>query len=459
MGAFHSDLSPVDGGLTYDMLEKRLAREKRARLAAEKLLEEKGRHLQMANKALEKVAENLEGQRQQLNTILDHTFAAIFLVNESMKVVQSNRAANDMFGLSADDLLDLSVLDLFERSSAVGRLVARFLRKESDEVRLESDAKRLNGEVFPVEFGVTPIDRSDGRRWTVWIVGDITRRRHDEARRIALERDLSQAQKLEALGTLASGVAHEINTPIQYVGDNMRFIRTSLTDIADLLLMYRDKAPGEEIDAKWEAADIDFLLEEIPEAAEQSLSGLGQVAQIVKAIKEFSHPGGDDREAVDLNAAIETTLTVSRNQWKYVADIDLDLADDLPPAPCSPGDINQVLLNMIVNAADAISEVKGATGPGRIGVRTWEKDGWISIQISDTGCGMSPEVMERMFDPFFTTKDVGKGSGQGLAISYNIIRTKHKGEIQCESEVGRGTVFTLRLPVSPDAVPSLEDMS
>jgi len=196
-------------------------------------------------------------------------------------------------------------------------------------------------------------------------------------------------------------------------------------------------------------------MDEIPEAIDQSLKGLEQVAAIVKAIKEFSHPGQDGAEVVDLNETIETTLTVTRNQWKYVAEVDLDLADNLTEVPCSKSEINQVLVNLIVNAADAIAERKEKV-LGKISIKTSEDNNWVNIVVSDTGVGMPKDVQERMFDPFFTTKDVGKGSGQGLAILYNIIRLKHKGDIQCKSDVGKGTSFTIRLPVSPDAVSQQE---
>lgn len=446
---------PNSDELSSDILLARLKREKIAREHAEELLENKSRSLYRTNKALEKVAENLEGQRQQLNTILDHTFAGILLVNDRMSVVQSNKSANEMFMLEHDDLLDLNVLKLFDRSEAIKRLLEIKFKKADDDIHFETVAQRIGGGEFPVEIGVSSIKKSDGRRQMVWIINDITRRRREEAKRKELEKELGQAQKLEALGTLASGVAHEINTPIQYVGDNMRFLGDALNDISSLMALYQNNADKTEIEAKSEDADIEFLLEEIPEAVEQSLKGLEQVAGIVKAIKEFSHPGEDGTEIVNLNEAIETTLTVTRNQWKYVAEIDLDLADNLSEAPCSKGDINQVLVNLIVNAADAIADRK-EKDLGKISISSQEDNGWINIVVRDTGCGMSKDVQARMFDPFFTTKDVGKGSGQGLAISYNIIRAKHKGEILCESEEGVGTSFTIRLPISPDAVSQME---
>ncbi len=448
-------LEKVSDEQTVEILSARLEREKSAREQAEELLESKSRSLYQTNQALEKVAENLEGQRQQLNTILDHTFAGILLVNDRMNVIQSNKSANEMFGLKQDDLLDLKVFDLFERSESITRLLKTKSKRNNNDTHFETNACSNDAGIFPVEVGVSTIEKNDGRHAMVWIINDITRRRREEGRRKQLEKELSQAQKLEALGTLASGVAHEINTPIQYVGDNMRFLAEALSDISDVMKLYQANATSQEIDEKSEEADLEFLMDEIPEAIDQSLKGLEQVAAIVKAIKEFSHPGQDGAEVVDLNETIETTLTVTRNQWKYVAEVDLDLADNLTEVPCSKSEINQVLVNLIVNAADAIAERKEKV-LGKISIKTSEDNNWVNIVVSDTGVGMPKDVQERMFDPFFTTKDVGKGSGQGLAILYNIIRLKHKGDIQCKSDVGKGTSFTIRLPVSPDAVSQQE---
>lgn len=285
------------------------------------------------------------------------------------------------------------------------------------------------------------------------IVTDVTETRKAEEARASMERDMSQTQKMEALGTLASGVAHEINTPIQYIGDNIRFLQESFTDLVGLLEGYRStqKEKGASADsaalaAKEEEIDLDFLLEELPQSMTQSLEGIGQVAGIVNAIKEFSHPGQEEMAAVDLNSSIRTTLTVSRNQWKYVANVETDLAPDLPPVNCYHGDINQVILNMVVNAAHAIEDSERAVD-GQIRITTTHDDTFVEIVIADNGGGMPEDVRKRIYDPFFTTKDIGKGTGQGLAISYAIVHQKHGGSIECASEVGVGTSFTIRLPI------------
>jgi len=192
-------------------------------------------------------------------------------------------------------------------------------------------------------------------------------------------------------------------------------------------------------------ADLDFLRTEIPTAIAQSLDGVDRIRQIVLAVKEFSHPDVKEVTAVDLNHAIETTITVSRNQWKYIAEVELALAPDLPRVPCRGGEINQVLLNLIVNAAHAV-EAKGQ-GTGKITVATARRDGWAEIRVTDTGTGIPREICDRIFDPFFTTKAPGKGTGQGLAICHTIVVQKHGGSIEVDSILGKGATFVVRLPL------------
>ena len=280
-----------------------------------------------------------------------------------------------------------------------------------------------------------------------------------------LEQDLARAQKLEAIGRLAAGIAHEINTPIQYIGDNLRFLQDAAGDIDALLAAYerllqaaKEHAIADdllaEIDAKREQIELDYLREEAPKAVRQSLEGVQRVAGIVGAMKEFSHPGSRQKQAVDLNHAIESTLTVSRNEWKYVADAVVDFEAGLPPVLCLPSEINQAVLNLVVNAAHAIGQATrdGACGKGTITLRTRRDGDWVEIRVQDTGPGIPQEIRDRVFDPFFTTKDVGQGSGQGLAIVHSIVVDRHGGTIGFHSEMGRGTTFILRLPIGAAAV-------
>ena len=293
-------------------------------------------------------------------------------------------------------------------------------------------------------------------------VVDITAQKHARKERELMEAHLRQAQKLESVGQLAAGIAHEINTPIQYIGDNIRFVLESFNELSGLLAECRKLATAVEsnsvtpamltaVESITRTADLEYLSREIPAAARQSLEGVKHVAHIVCAMKEFSHPGSAEKVPIDLNHAVETTLTVARNEWKYVAEVITELAPNLPPVPCLPGEFNQVVLNLVVNAAHAIGDVvKNAEGTkGSIMIVTRLADPWVEILISDTGAGIPESIRNRIFEPFFTTKEVGKGTGQGLAIARSTIVKKHGGELFFESTVGKGATFTIRMPISP----------
>ncbi|MBU1175128.1 MAG: PAS-domain containing protein [Alphaproteobacteria bacterium] len=306
-----------------------------------------------------------------------------------------------------------------------------------------------------IEYTITPLAEGG----FVMTFQDISERIKAEEEKSQLEKELIQAQRLESLGTLASGIAHEINTPIQYVGDNIRFIAQSLRDMLAVLQGYRKSMrrpidPGliaEQAEALAElekSLDLGFILEELPLALEQSAQGVKQVATIVKAIKEFSHPGQDEKTEFDINALIETTLIVSRNQWKYVAEVETDLDPSLPPFRCLPGELGQALLNLVVNAAHAIESAGRENGLIRVTTRHVGRRAVITI--SDNGCGMSEAIRARIYDPFFTTKDIGKGTGQGLTIAFNAVVKKHGGTIDCDSAEGAGTTFTMALPMDKE---------
>jgi PAS domain S-box-containing protein len=269
------------------------------------------------------------------------------------------------------------------------------------------------------------------------------------------------SQKLESVGQLAAGIAHEINTPIQFVGDNIYFMRDAFRDILSLLSLCGSlentlhdpsavHAFVEQVNDKAKEIDMDFLEEEIPKAIQQSLDGLQRVSRIVQAMREFSHPGGEEKIDLDINKAIESTITLTRNEWKYVADLTTALDLDLPPIKGYPADFNQVILNLVVNAAQAVQgKISGQGGEkGRIEISTRQDGDEVEVCIRDTGTGIPPEAQPRIFDPFFTTKEVGKGTGQGLAIARNIIVNKHGGKIYFETKIGEGTAFFIRLPLN-----------
>jgi signal transduction histidine kinase len=281
-----------------------------------------------------------------------------------------------------------------------------------------------------------------------------------------MEVQLRQSQKLESIGQLAAGIAHEINTPAQYVGDNARFVKDSFRTVLkvlkcheELLAAAQQNAVTPELLARNRelvaASDLDFLSQQIPSALDEALEGVERVSQIVKAMKEFSHPGGTVKSRADLNRAIESTATVARNEWKQVADLKFELEANLPMVPCFLGEFNQCLLNLIINAAHAIGDVVRAHPgtKGLITVRTRTDGDQVEVRVTDTGTGIPAAVRPRIFEPFFTTKDIGKGTGQGLAMVYGCIVRRHGGTITFETEAGTGTTFIIRLALTPEAGP------
>lgn len=314
--------------------------------------------------------------------------------------------------------------------------------------------------MLDVSLSVSPLIENDQTEGVVVVFNNIAERKQVESEQARLERELNQTHKMEAVGQLAGGIAHEINTPIQYVGDNLRFIKESYEDIIQLLDSYREllnqvssderfKPKVKELLSLIDEVDLEYLKEEAPNAIEQSITGAEQVARIVLAMKEFAHPGAAQKEPADINRIITNTLTVCKNEWKYVADTELQLCEDLAPVMCVSGEISQVILNLIVNSAHAIEAAK-REAKGKIKITTSVIDNWLEFTISDSGTGIPKEAQEYVFNPFFTTKDVGKGTGQGLAVVHDIVVSKHEGEITFQTEEGIGTIFTVHLPLTTD---------
>jgi signal transduction histidine kinase len=206
-----------------------------------------------------------------------------------------------------------------------------------------------------------------------------------------------------------------------------------------------------EVERLFDELDWNYLKKEIPKAILQSKEGIQRVSTIVQAMKEFSHPGSKEKAFHDLNKIIETTITVTRNEWKYCAEVVTHLDPNLPPVFCLPDEIGQVFLNILINAAHAIADKSTHdTEKGCITISTHRLPMHVEVHITDTGSGIPENIRARVFDPFFTTKGVGKGTGQGLAISHDVIEKKHGGTISFTSETGKGTTFTLRLPIGPE---------
>ncbi len=383
---------------------------------------------------------------------------AIMLLDET-GFVDCNEATLAIFGLTnkieiisqrPEDFSPPTQADGSDSVAKAEEMIAASLRDGA--VKFEWTYRRANGEDFPAEVCLAECSLGD-RSAVQATVRDVSKQKQ-------LLCELAQAQKLESVGQLAAGIAHEINTPTQYVGDNTRFLKDAFGDISvvldnveKLLQATQDGSVDNqliaEVEAAFKQADIEYLSKEIPQAIDQSLEGVDRVATIVRAMKEFSHPGNEEKNLVNLAEAIKTTITVARNEWKYVADIVTEFDLELPGVSCLPSELNQVFLNLIVNAAQAIGDTLGENNAekGTITVGTRHDGNWAEIFVRDTGPGIPEDVRTRIFDPFFTTKGVGKGTGQGLAIARSVVVDKHDGTIDCETEQGKGTTFTIRLPL------------
>ncbi len=402
-----------------------------------------------------RAAEELRESEETLRKILHGIRAAIFIIDPvTTCILDANAIAEDLIGLPKDALLGVSCCTLGWQDKRGQPMSGKCRFADGRLIDVEMRLKKPDGRIVPV---IKTVIAGMRRGVSVYyeIVFDITERK-------ALERRLSIAQKLESVGELAAGVAHEINTPIQYIGDNLHYLQSAYADLrrvldaslAALALPTVRQAAGEalrDVDRARADADLDFLTEEVPKSLEQSLEGVERVASIVRAMKKFSHPGGEEKTAVDINKAVENTVLVARNEWKYVADVDTDLDPELPTVHCLPGDFNQVILNVLINAAHAIGDmVRDTSAKGRITITTRREGDMVRLSISDTGTGIPEGHREKIFDPFFTTKEVGRGTGQGLAIVHDIVVEKHDGTIDVESEVGRGTTVHIRIPIGGD---------
>lgn len=442
--------------------QRRLDRERQARKQAEALLEQKSLELYRANEDLKGAVEALEASSSRLAAILDHTFAGILVVDEHGRMIEVNRAAKAMFGRAQDNTVGARVLDWIEQDSWSVCETAEASRIEADgyqrsEIWHEVQGRRADGSCFPLEFVITRLDLSEGDH-RIWILRDLTQQREAEAVQKALEHDLQRAQRLEALGTMAGGVAHEINTPVQFIGSNLAYLSDVFGDLLTVVDSYRDLrssalAGVDLTDALAKAAkveeeaDLDGLMADIPDAIAQTEEGVARVSKIVEAIKEFAHSGSETQTVIDVNRTIDSTIEVSRGAWGCFADVTTSFADDLPSIVGDPGKFQRVILNLIMNAAQAIEE-HDATSKGVIEINTRLDGHNVAIEVKDDGCGIPKHLHERVFEPFFTTKDVGKGTGQGLALSFKTVTEHLGGSISLASDKGRGASFVVRVPGS-----------
>jgi two-component system, NtrC family, sensor kinase len=376
--------------------------------------------------------------------------APILVTSPDGKVLAASAPVTEMFGYrDEEEFRGVSMDDLYVDALDRSRYLSARLREHGEIRSAEFRMKHRDGHQISVLSTARVVVSADGTSHYEGVLTDITALRTAFEERQQLEAQLHLARKLELVGRLASGIAHEINTPMQFIGDNISFLKRAFGRLAAQLTPHGPADPGER-PAAGAPQKLPDLLADVAEALEGSLEGVDRVSETVRAMKEFAHPEDIEVTSTDLNQAIRTTLVVARNEYKHAAEVKLELGE-IQTVDCRRAEINKVFLNLIVNAAHAIEA--SARGRGTITIRSATDGGCVRIDVSDTGCGIPAAVLPRIFDPFFTTKAIGKGSGQGLAIARTVIR-KHGGDLDVTSTVGRGTTFTVRLPVAPSAAPA-----
>ncbi len=392
---------------------------------------------------------------KNFRTLTDNLPIGIVLTSVEGEIINVNPEGLQMMGYSSvEDLAHIPIQSFYYDKK--DREV--FLKKmETGRVRdLEMKFKKPDGSVIWCSMSSVSQENSPGGRYFITSLLDISQRKKMEQEKSDLLVQLTQTDKLASIGQLAAGIAHEINNPVGYVTSNLNSLEEYLSDIRKFIKMNQPLIKGlnnitlpetlakmaEKIHEYARDIDLDFLQEDMEELIKDCIDGLDRIKKIVIDLKDFAHPGKKDIQPVDINACIETTLNVAANELKYKTTVHKDLKV-VPLINGIPQQLNQVFLNILVNAAQAIEKT------GEIRIKTWQENNHVFLSVSDTGCGIEPENISRIFDPFFTTKEVGKGTGLGMNIAYNIIQ-QHGGSIAVESEKGKWTTFTVSLPVPED---------
>lgn len=386
----------------------------------------------------------------RIRKIIDTAYDAFVVTNTDGKILEWSVRAESLFGWTPFEVLGkniLHVLGVSELTSQLTEAVATSMIRMQSGARLETTAFHRDGMPMAIEASISAMIFNHKITLNIFF--------HDISARKAMQTQLLHAKKMQGIGQLAAGIAHEINTPTQYANDNMRFLLDSFHEIDRVLSSVenlRARTPAfvwQAYDDLAKTTDLEYLRSEIPLAIEQAIDGVHRIAEITMAMKEFSHPGTRVKEVVDPRRIIQSSATVCRNEWKYVAELRTEFDPELVAIPCLPSELSQVLVILIVNAAQAISESR-KTAPDRLGtilIQTKRFEEWGEISVQDDGPGIPPENLDRIFEPFFTTKEVGKGTGQGLAIAHSVVVEKHGGSVSVVSRVGKGTTFTVRLPL------------
>ncbi|MFH0976470.1 MAG: response regulator [Spirochaetota bacterium] len=392
---------------------------------------------------------------KEIDSLLSSIKSILIGITSEKKITHWNSEAENVFKIQTKvvlgKILDKSIIN-WEWDRINKYITAAITEKNPvslKEVRFSPSGDEEGLTRF-LNIKISPIEDTENIITGYLITGeDIT-----EVRSIRIQ--TNHAQKLEAIGRLAAGIAHEINTPAQYIKDNAVFTQESLGKLLDTMNKFIEFHKGgkncdiaDKIFDLLKSIDYEYLKNEVPKAAEQILEGINRITNISGSVKKFSHPGNSVKSLSDINKIIDDSVTISKNEWKYVSIVELDLDKNMKMTECYGDDLGRVFINIIINAAHAIEEKLGGKTEkkGTIKITTRYCDTYIMIKISDTGAGIPAEIMDRIFDPFFTTKEAGKGTGQGLAIAYDIIVNRHKGYIDVKSNPGEGTTFTITLPV------------
>lgn len=408
-----------------------------------------------------RIEKNLNEFKMTLDQIMDCVF---MFEPDTLRFIYINRGGIQQIGYSVEEILELTPVDLKPEftEEKFRAMIAPLLDGTRESLTFTTVHLTKKGSHVPVEVFLQYVVPTGERGRFVAIIRDISQRLREAKEKEKLQSQLLQTQKLESVGQLAAGIAHEINTPTQYIGSNIDFLEEGFNQATILIESYQRLLTAErsgsvtpelikEIEELLEEADWKYLTEELPLAITQSKDGVRQISSIVGAMKTFALPGSKEKIPLSLNTLIDTILTVSSNEWKYVADLETNFSERLPDIPCVADEMGQVFLNLLVNAAHAIATKLGEN-PGRqkgcIDISTRLVADQAEIRFQDTGCGIPRNILDKIFDPFFTTKEVGKGTGQGLAIARDAIVNKHGGTLEVESEPGQGTTFIIRLPIS-----------
>jgi signal transduction histidine kinase len=383
--------------------------------------------------------------------LIDEMSSAAIGIDKYDLVTHWNHQAELYFGINKIDaiqkrLFELNIICDWPIISA--KLYDSFNKSAKTE-KFDVSYKRASDEANRIlSTAITPFIEPNGSfSGYLLLMDDITEKRH-------LEKRHQQSMYLESIGQLSAGIAHEINTPMQYISDNLNFLKESFNDTTEALIeiklcLTNNTLDIEKLNSILKKSDFEYLSTELPLAFTQTKDGVDRVCNIVKAMKDFSHPNSENKVATNINHCIESTITISKHTWKYHAEMEVDLDLSIKDVMCHPGPFNEVILNIIVNAADAIREKvdnDDSIDRGKIKIQTRSKENFVEIRISDTGGGIPKSIQEKIFDPFFTTKEIGKGTGQGLALSYSIIKARHNGDLLFETVPGESTTFILQLP-------------